>query len=92
MPNNKIKFAIGFKELDYSIIKVFDVQIYASHIFECDKENNPIFRFYRFASLINNKDNGFPDLQNDGTYMINGSFIDFVLVVNGQSNNWGISG
>ena len=92
LSNNKIKFAIGFRELDYSIIQVFDIQLYVSHIFEYDEEHKPIFRFYRFASLVNDKDNGVIDNQNDGTFMINGSFSGFDIVVNGQENNWDISG
>ena len=59
---------------------------------EYDENDNPIFRFYRFASLVNNKENEIPDNQNDQTYMIDGNFIKLTVRVDNFGESWGISG
>ena len=87
--NKKLKCSFGYREIDHSMIKYFEYRIYFSHIIEYDKEDNPIFRFYRYASL--EIENGFPDNQNDNTYMINGGFFKPTLYVNGKEELWGIS-
>ena len=47
---------------------------------------------YRFVSLVNNKDKGYPDDQEDGTAMIGGAFTKLELIVNNQGKRWGING
>ena len=67
------------------------MDIYYSHLYEKDEVGNPIFRIYRFASLVNDEGIGIPDYQNDQTYMINGIFTGLTIVVNGVGRSWGIS-
>ena len=89
---NKLQVNFSFREIDYSVLKYVHIQIYYSHLFEKDEEGNPIFRIYRFASLVNDEDNGIPDYQNDQTYMINGRFITPVLYLNSIEYEWRIGG
>ena len=89
---NKLLFNMSFREFDHSILKFFGAQIYYSHLYEKDEESNPIFRIYRFASLVNDEGNGIPDYQNDQTYMVNGKFVTPVIYLNGEENEWRIVG
>ena len=43
-------------------------------------------RFYRFVSLV---PNGI-DNQNDGTYMISGTFNNLIIINKKEEDNWGI--
>lgn len=89
---NKLQVNFSFREIDNSVLKYVHIQIYYSHLFEKDEEGNPIFRIYRFASLVNDEDNGIPDYQNDQTYMIDGRFITPVLYLNSIEHEWKIGG
>ena len=96
---NKIKFYVSLRDENAkqitNITNMFSTEIYASHIFEYDKEDKPFFRFYRFASLVNNKENGVPDNQRDNTSMINGIFTGLCIVLNYnvlKTKTWGIGG
>jgi len=90
---NKIYFAVSLRDAEEKIIgDIFIIEIYYYHIFEYDENDNPTFRFYRFASLVNNKENGIPDNQNDHTYMIDGNFTKLTLRVDNFGESWGISG
>ena len=90
---NKIYFAVSLRDAEEKIIgDIFIIEIYYSHIFEYDENDDPTFRFYRFASLVNNKENGIPDNQNDHTYMIDGNFTKLTIRVDNFGESWGISG
>ena len=96
---NKITFSVSLRDADEkkitNITNTFSTEIYSSHIFEYDERDNPIFRFYRFVSLVNNKEKGVPDIHVDYTSVINGVFSRLVIVINtGKALNktWGIGG
>lgn len=82
-----VKFSLSFRDSDLNILKSYSTEIDASSYFD---KNGVNFRFYRFASLVNDKNNGVPDNQNDNTYMINGMFSKLCIVVNKKVKSWGI--
>jgi len=90
----KIVFAVSFRDSGENPIDniIYWHHIYSSHIFEGNEEDRPNLRLYRFVSLVNNKDKGYPDDQEDGTAMIGGAFTKLVLIVNNQGKKWGING
>ena len=87
--NKQLKCSFGYRELDDSLLEYSEFNIFFSHIVEYNNEGNPIFRFYRFASLENLED--FPDNQNDNTYMINGGFLKPTIYINGNEESWRIN-
>ena len=88
-----INFNVSFRiSNETEISEQFFKEIYSSHIFEGNEEDRPNLRLYRFVSLVNNKDKGYPDDQEDGTAMIGGAFTKLELIVNNQGKNWGING
>ena len=89
----KVTFAISFRDSDLRILyDIFSIDLYCSHIFEGFDEGTPNLRFYRFVSLVNNKDKGVPDNQKDKTALINLTFADLVIMVNNEGKTWGIDG
>ena len=89
---NKLQLNLGFREKDNSALAYVHIPIYYSHLYEKDEEGNPIFRIYRYASLVNDEDNGIPDYQNDQTYMVNGKIVTPVIYLNGEEKEWRIGG
>ena len=88
----KIVFAVKFRDSDGNEMSdTFWHHIYSSHIFEGNEEDRPNLRLYRFVSLVNNKDKGYPDDQKDGTALINGTFSEIKVVVGRHQYNWGIN-
>jgi len=91
-----INFYVSFRNStsnEDEISERFFKEIYSSHIFEGYEEGKPNLRLYRFVSLVNNKDKGIPDDQNDRTAMIGGAFTKLELRFNNdQDGNWGING
>ena len=87
-----VKFSISFRDSNKEIIndKRFSITLYCSHIFEGNLEEKPNLRFYRFVSLVNNKDKGVPDNQKDKTAMIEGAFSGLVIMVDNIGKKWGI--
>ena len=89
----KVIFAVSFRDLNEKILyDSFSKGIYCSHIFEGNIEEKPNLRFYRFVSLVNNKDKGVPDNQKDNTALINATFSDLVIMINNEGKTWGING
>ena len=89
----KVIFAVSFRDLNEKILyDSFSKGIYCSHIFEGNLEDKPNLRFYRFVSLVNNKDKGVPDNQKDNTALINATFADLVIMINNEGKTWGING
>ena len=89
----KVIFAVSFRDLNEKILyDSFSKGIYCSHIFEGNIEDKPNLRFYRFVSLVNNKDKGIPDNQKDNTALINATFADLVIMINNEGKTWGING
>ena len=91
----KVYFAVSFRYSDKDSIpgyKLFWKELYVSHILERNEEGKPLFRFYRFVSLVNDKDNGVPNYQKDGTSLINSVFNKLVIMVNNAGKTWGIDG
>ena len=87
----KVIFAVSFRDLNEKILyDSFSKGIYCSHIFENNLEEKPNLRFYRFVSLVNNKDKGVPDNQKDKTAMIEGTFSGLVIMVDNIGKKWGI--
>ena len=87
----KVIFAVSFRDLNEKILyDSFSKGIYCSHIFEGNIEEKPNLRFYRFVSLVNNKDKGVPDNQKDKTAMIEGAFSGLVIMVDNLGKKWGI--
>ena len=83
--NRKIGFSITYRNNNLDILKSFNLKIDGSHILEYEggKVKN---RFYRFVSLV---PNGI-DNQNDGTYMIRGTFNNLIIINKKEEDNWGI--
>ena len=93
--NKKAYLAISFRDSEEKTIpkyESFGREIYFSHILEYNEKGKPIFRFYRSASLVNDKDNGVPNYLKDGTSIINSVFSGLVIVVNNSGKTWGIDG
>ena len=91
----KIVFAVSFRDSGENVIDniTYWHHIYSSHIFEGNEEDRPNLRLYRFVSLVNNKDKGYPDDQEDGTAMIGGAFTKLELILNNNLfPKWGING
>ena len=87
----KVFFAVSYRDIDGNELRDTKwIHIPCSHIFEGNLEDKPNLRFYRFVSLVNNKDKGIPDNQKDKTALIDGTFGDLVIVVDNLGKKWGI--
>lgn len=82
-------FSLSFRDENLKILSSYSTEIEASSLF--DDKGAVKFRFYRFASLVNDKSKGVSDDQSDQTFMINGSFLNLCIVVNNKVESWGIS-
>ena len=89
----KVFFAVSYRDIDGNELRDTKwIHIPCSHIFEGNLEDKPNLRFYRFVSLVNNKDKGVPDNQKDNTALINATFADLVIMINNEGKTWGING
>ena len=87
----KVFFAVSYRDIDGNELRDAKwIHIPCSHIFEGNLEDKPNLRFYRFVSLVNNKDKGVPDNQKDKTAMIEGAFSGLVIMVDNLGKKWGI--
>ena len=87
----KVFFAVSYRDIDGNELRDTKwIHIPCSHIFEGNLEDKPNLRFYRFVSLVNNKDKGVPDNQKDKTALIDGTFGDLVIMVDNLGKKWGI--
>jgi len=87
----KVFFGVSYRDIDGNELRHSKwIPIYCSHIFEGNLEEKPNLRFYRFVSLVNNKDKGVPDNQKDKTALIDGTFGDLVIKVDNLGKKWGI--
>ena len=87
----KVFFAVSYRDIDGNKLRDTKwIHIPCSHIFEGNLEDKPNLRFYRFVSLVNNKDKGIPDNQKDKTALIDGTFGDLVIMVDNLGKKWGI--
>ena len=87
----KVFFAVSYRDIDGNELRDTKwIHIPCSHIFEGNLEDKPNLRFYRFVSLVNNKDKGVPDNQKDKTALIDGTFSGLVIMVDNLGKKWGI--
>ena len=87
----KVFFAVSYRDIDGNELRDTKwIHIPCSHIFEGNLEEKPNLRFYRFVSLVNNKDKGVPDNQKDKTALIDGTFGGLVIMVDNLGKKWGI--
>ena len=86
-PQKEIIFSLTYRNSNFDVIQSFQKKLDGDRAIDEDDNGNPIFRFYRFASLVPLKE----DDQNDGTYMKDGKFTGLTIVRDNNAQSWGIS-